>query len=138
MPIELRIRRLLKWGLICPLPFILFAILRPQGREWWRHVSVILGVGYLIPVLGTLAGWRLTELARKKGRLVAFVTQALVGMVLIGSASSFMTLIYSPSLDEARAELSGMVRFEPFAVLIVIGILFALPCRLGRHDKGAA
>ncbi|QAA75969.1 MAG: hypothetical protein BIP78_0201 [Candidatus Bipolaricaulis sibiricus] len=113
-------------------------VLAFQGREWWRHVSMILGLGYLVPVLGTLAGRRLTESARKRGRHIAFVARASVGMALMCVLSVLFLLLSSASLDVARARLYGLVRFEPFVGLIVIGVLYALPFVLGNHDKGGA
>lgn len=125
----MRASRILRWGLIGPLVLTPLVVLALQGREWWRHVSMILGGGYLVPVLGTLAGWKLTERARKKGRLVAFVARASVGMALLCVLSFLFLLLSSASLDVARARLSGLARFESFLGLIVIGIVYALCTR---------
>ncbi len=129
----MRVRRTMLLGLIGPLVLTPLVVFGYQGRDWWRHVSVIIGGGYLIPVLGTLAGWRLTELARKAGQSVVFPVRALVGMALTCGLSFLLLVTSSSSLNAAWARLSAFLRFEVLAALIVIGLLYALPCiRWGR------
>jgi len=130
-------RRRMALTLLGPVVLAPLVVLAFRGREWWRHVCVIIGGGYLIPVLGALAAWRLTAIARKVGHPIAFLARALVGMMVVFALIVLGMVLRSPSLGAAWGRLSDfLLRFETWLALIAAGLVYALPYVLWvRKDK---
>jgi len=110
--------RLLRWGLL--LPLILLPLSRLEQRKWWQHLVLPVG-GYLVVVLGTLAGWKLTRLAERAGSVARFVTRALVGTTML---LTIFVLAWVATLSTGR---EFVWRWELFAVAVVFGVSYALP-----------
>lgn len=123
----LTVPRLLKWGLI--LPFILLPITLLEQREWWQHLTLLIG-SYVVLVLGTAASWNLTDLAEKAGRGVTLVVRGCIGMALF---STILTLIWIATGWKIPHLLTD---WRMLLLMVVFGVFYApLPSRVGKGKE---
>jgi len=112
--------RLLRWGLLLPLILLPLSLL--EQRKWWQHLVLPVG-GYLVVVLGTLAGWKLTRLAERAGSVARFVTRALVGTTML---LTIFVLAWVGTLSTGR-EFVWWTDWRLLALAVVFGVSYALP-----------
>jgi len=125
----LTVPRLLKWGLI--LPLILLPITLLEQREWWRHLVLPVG-SYVVLVLGTVAGRKLTGLAEKAGRGVRLVVRSCVGMALFCAISSLVWIAIPPT-DRIPHFLAD---WRMLLLAVVFGVFYGLPpSRWGKREE---
>jgi len=126
----LTVPRLLKWGLI--LPLILLPITLLEQREWWRHLVLLVG-SYVVLVLGTVAGRKLTGLAEKAGRGVSLAVRACVGMALLCAIFSLGWIAIPPTGREIPHFLAD---WRILLLAVVYGVFYALPpSRWGKREE---
>jgi len=119
------IRRALIFGAVGPALLAPLTVFGWHGRgyPWWHYLVVIIGGGYLIPVFGTLAGWKLLAILQKVSPGIIFVLRALVG-VIVFSASIIVATTRSP------AEIGNTAKWlflspSGLILLLVIGFSYA-------------
>ena len=126
----LTVPRLLKWGLI--LPLILLPITLLEQREWWQHLTLLVG-SYVVLVLGTVAGWKLTDLAEKAGRGVRLVVRSCVGMALFCAILTLCWIVISPT---GRKIPHFLADWRMLLLAVVFGVFYALPpSRWGKREE---
>lgn len=118
-------RRALILGMVGPAllaPLTAFGWLG-RGYPWWRYLVVIAGGGYIIPVFGTLVGWKLMATLHEAGFAVSFVLRAIVGIVLI---SALLMVVTTRSLGEIRDTAMWLFgSADGLALLLVFGLSYA-------------
>ncbi len=137
----MNMRRIMLIGLVGPVLLSMLVVAehvvaKHGNQEWWRQVALIVGVGYLIPVFGTLAGWKLVAAVQRFGRYAVFYVRSVIGGLLMGSC-----ILASIGLREPIPKLSTKLRefffdFRTILVLLIIGIIYALIPYV-RHTKSA-
>ena len=123
------IRRVLVLGFIGPALLTPVVVLGRRGYEWWHNLVAIVGGGYLIPVFGTLAGWKLVAMSRKAGRAVSFAVRGLVGMILM---SAVLLVVTPKSLEEIGSTARWLFLSEGLVILVVVGLLYAAQPLVGQ------
>lgn len=86
-------RRILMFGLVGPVLLAPLVVLGGQKRDypWWRYLVAIVGGGYLIPVFGTLFGWKLLAVLRTASYPFRFALRAFVGMFILSGLIMVVT-----------------------------------------------
>lgn len=126
-------RQLMLLGLIS-LPFLTaLAIFGWQGKgyPWWRSAVVIMGGGYLIPVIGTMIGWRLVRILQTTNPLVGFLVRGLVGVAILSGC--FLTII-AGSYDINTA-VQIFKSWKWIMAMLFLGFLYAASPKLLHRSK---
>ncbi len=107
------VRRVLILATVGPAGLALLTVLGWQGKgyPWWRYLVVIVAGGYLVPVFGTLAGWKLLRaISRRVGLTVSFLLWALVGMAVL--IATFLIV--------HMGDTSGIIFFHSWGGLLLL------------------
>lgn len=118
---RLTVPRLLKWGLIVPLMLLPVALL--GQREWWQNLVLLVG-SYVVLVLGTIAGWRLTDLAEKSGVRLSLAVRACVGMALFCAIFTLGWIAVPPTDREIPHPLAD---WRVLLLAVAFGVCYAIP-----------
>lgn len=130
------VRGLMRLALIAPVLLAVPVVLGLRDREWWRQVALIIGGGYLLPVFGTLAGWRLVALARRGGSHAVFCGRVAVGGLLLGSYMVISIVLREPVAALPARLHDFFLDFRMVLVLLLVGVLYALLPHV-RHVRAA-
>lgn len=127
--------RLLKWGLVLPLVLLPLSLL--EHRHWWQHLVLLVG-SYVVVVLGTVAGWKLTDLAEKAGGGVRLVVRACVGMTMSCAILGLGWIVIPPTARKIPHFLDFLADWKILLILVSFGVFYALPpSRWGKQRGGA-
>ncbi len=113
--------RLVKLGLIVPL--VLLPLVLLGQHEWWQALVLLVG-GYVVLVFGTIAGWRLTDLAERSGARARLAVRACVGTALF-CAIFALGWIAIPPTD--RKILHPLADWRVLLLAVAFGVCYAVP-----------
>lgn len=105
-----------------------------QSREWWRYVVAIVGLGFVIPVLGALGGRILMTATQKRSFFASLVVRGLTLALLLCTWGVVASFVLMPTVGDATRRLTGFLRVETLIGLVILGVIASLPfTRLGHR-----